>query len=109
MDMETESEEEEDGQISKFEEQEERERQLYGQPTAADETVTCEDLSSAKSPAQPWSSTMLRLGLPISAKVRIPSSHFCGLLTDANVNRGLGEILYRNQQRSIDLPHLRDR
>ena len=44
MDMETESEEEEDGQISKFEEQEERERQLYGQSAALDETVTCEDL-----------------------------------------------------------------
>lgn len=44
MDMETESEEEEDGQISKLEEQEERERQLYGQSAAADETVTCADL-----------------------------------------------------------------
>ena len=44
MDMETESEEEEDGQISKLEEQEERERQLYGQSAATDETVTCGDL-----------------------------------------------------------------
>lgn len=44
MDMETESEEEEDGQISKFEEQEERDRQLYGQSAAADETVNREDL-----------------------------------------------------------------
>lgn len=48
MEMETESEEEEDGQISKFEQQEERERQLYGQPTTADETVTCEDLSKCQ-------------------------------------------------------------
>ncbi|KAF9648313.1 hypothetical protein BDM02DRAFT_3115644 [Thelephora ganbajun] len=48
MEMETESEEEEDGQISKFEEQEERERQLYGQLTAADETVTCEDLAKCQ-------------------------------------------------------------
>lgn len=62
MDMETESDEEEDGQISKFEEQEERERQLYGQPTAADETLTCEDLCKcqitrtmlAKHYAAPW-------------------------------------------------------
>ena len=44
MDMETESEEEEYAQTNKLEEQEEREIQLYGQPTAADETVACEDL-----------------------------------------------------------------
>ena len=49
MEMETESEEEEDGQISKFEEQEERDRQLYGaQPAVIDETVNCEDLSKCQ-------------------------------------------------------------
>jgi len=48
MEMETESEEEEDGQISKFEEREERERQLYGLSVQADETVTCEDLSKCQ-------------------------------------------------------------
>ena len=48
MEMETESEEEEDGQISKLEEQEERERQLYGQSVAADEPLTREDLGKCQ-------------------------------------------------------------
>ena len=48
MEMETESEEEEDGQISKFEQQEERDRQLYGQPTATDGTLTRDDLSKCQ-------------------------------------------------------------
>jgi RNA polymerase-associated protein RTF1 len=48
MDMETESEEEEDGQISKFEEREERDRQLYGQPTAPDGKLTRDDLSKCQ-------------------------------------------------------------
>ena len=65
--------------------------------------------ASANSPAPPWSSTTLRLGSPISAKVALKSSHFRSLLTNANTNRCLGEILHRNQQRTIDLPYLRGR
>ena len=45
MDMET-DEDEEDGQITKFEEQEERERRLYGDKSAPeDEPATLDDLS----------------------------------------------------------------
>jgi RNA polymerase-associated protein RTF1 len=44
MEMETESEEEEDGQITKLEEQEERDRKLYGTTETTDETITMEDL-----------------------------------------------------------------
>lgn len=45
MDMET-DEDEEDGQITKFDEQEERERKLYGEKSAPeDETATLDDLS----------------------------------------------------------------
>lgn len=42
--MEMSSEEEEDGQISKFEEEEERDRRLYGKPDPADEQITLGDL-----------------------------------------------------------------
>jgi RNA polymerase-associated protein RTF1 len=48
MDMETDSEEEEDGQISKLEEQEERDRKLYGQAEPVDETITLEDLQKCQ-------------------------------------------------------------
>jgi len=44
MDMETDSEEEEDGQISKLEEQEERERKLYGSKEVVDENIEVLDL-----------------------------------------------------------------
>ena len=62
--------------------------------------------TNVKSPGQCWSSTMLHLGLPISVKVHIFTPHSCSLLTIPNVCRGLGEILYRNRQRSIGLSYL---
>ena len=51
--------------------------------------------ASANSPAQLLSSTTLHLGLLISAKVCVLTFHSHSLLTDANVNRSLGEILHR--------------
>ncbi|KAI0787006.1 plus-3-domain-containing protein [Abortiporus biennis] len=48
MDMETSDEEEEDGQISKFEEQEEKERRLYNQTNPDDEPITMEDLNQVR-------------------------------------------------------------
>lgn len=45
MDMETDSDEEEDGQISKLEEQEERERKLYGSKEVVDENIDVNDLN----------------------------------------------------------------
>ncbi|KAF9238923.1 hypothetical protein BU15DRAFT_88171 [Melanogaster broomeanus] len=49
MDMETSSGEEEDGQITKYEEEEEKDRKLYSkQPNPDDESVTIEDLSTCR-------------------------------------------------------------
>lgn len=48
MDMETDSEEEEDGQISKLEEQEERERKLYGSKEVVDENIDVKDLAKCQ-------------------------------------------------------------
>ncbi|KAI6002167.1 hypothetical protein EDD15DRAFT_1591562 [Pisolithus albus] len=49
MDMETSSDEEEDGQISKYEEEEERERKLYSKKSDPDdEPVTLSDLSTCR-------------------------------------------------------------
>jgi hypothetical protein len=52
---------------------------------------------------------MPHLGSPISAKVYIRMLHWRSLLTDANVTRSLGEILYRSRQGPIGLSDLRDR
>jgi RNA polymerase-associated protein RTF1 len=48
MDMETDSEDEEDGQISKLEEEEEKDRKRYGKPEAEEEPITLEDLSKCR-------------------------------------------------------------
>ncbi|KAF9224867.1 plus-3-domain-containing protein [Gyrodon lividus] len=49
MDMETSSGEEEDGQITKYEEEEEKDRKLYSkQPNPDDEPITVEDLSTCR-------------------------------------------------------------
>ncbi|CDO72114.1 hypothetical protein BN946_scf184962.g57 [Trametes cinnabarina] len=47
MDMET-SEDEEDGQITKYDEEEERERKLYGTSHSDDEPITLEDLNKCR-------------------------------------------------------------
>jgi RNA polymerase-associated protein RTF1 len=47
-DMEMSSEEEEDGQISRLELEEERDRRLYGRPDAEDEKLTLEDLMKCR-------------------------------------------------------------
>ena len=109
MEMETESEEEEDGQISKLEEQEERDRRLYGQPMAPDETATWGDLSKCQVTRStlvrhytaPWFAAFCKGTHP-------PYSHFRSEPTASNANRRLGEILYRNQPRSTGLSYLRD-
>ena len=45
MDMETSDEEEEDGQITKYDEEEERDRKLFGKATPEEEApITVEDL-----------------------------------------------------------------
>jgi RNA polymerase-associated protein RTF1 len=46
--MEMSSEEEEDGQISRLEQEEERDRKLYGQSTSDDDSLTLEDLSKCR-------------------------------------------------------------
>ncbi|KAI0922796.1 hypothetical protein AcV5_009677 [Taiwanofungus camphoratus] len=48
VDMEMSDEEEEDGQISKYEEQEERERKMYDKTKADDEPVALEDLNKCR-------------------------------------------------------------
>lgn len=48
MDMETDSEEEEDGQISKFEEEEEKDRKRFGKPEVEEEPITLEDISKCR-------------------------------------------------------------
>lgn len=49
MDMDTSSGEEEDGQITKYEEEEERERKLFSkQPNPDDEPITIEDLLTCR-------------------------------------------------------------
>lgn len=49
MDMDTSSGEEEDGQITKYEEEEERDRKLFSkQPNPDDGPITIEDLSSCR-------------------------------------------------------------
>jgi hypothetical protein len=48
MDMETSSEEEEDGQITKFEEEEEKDRKLLSKANPEDEVAILEDLESCR-------------------------------------------------------------
>lgn len=48
MDMETSDDEEEDGQISKYEEQEERDRKLFDKANVKDEPVTLEDIEKCR-------------------------------------------------------------
>jgi RNA polymerase-associated protein RTF1 len=48
MDMETDSEGEEDGQISKYEEEEEKDRKRFGKPEPDDELITLEDLNQCR-------------------------------------------------------------
>jgi len=48
MEMETDSEDEEDGQISKFEEEEEKDRKRYGKSEPDDEPITLEDLNKCR-------------------------------------------------------------
>ncbi|PSR75690.1 hypothetical protein PHLCEN_2v8981 [Hermanssonia centrifuga] len=48
MDMETSDEDEEDGQISKFEEQEEKERRLFSKISPEDDTLVLEDLNKVR-------------------------------------------------------------
>lgn len=48
MDMETDSEDEEDGQISKFEEEEEKDRKRFGKSEAEEEPIGLEDLSKCR-------------------------------------------------------------
>lgn len=48
MDMETDSEDEEDGQISKLEEEEEKDRRRFGKPEPEDEPITLEDLNKCR-------------------------------------------------------------
>jgi RNA polymerase-associated protein RTF1 len=48
MEMETSSDEEEDGQISKFEEEEEKDRKLLGKSNSEDEPITLEDLNKCR-------------------------------------------------------------
>lgn len=49
MDMDTSSGEEEDGQITKYEEEEEKDRKLFAkQPNPDDEPITLEDLSACR-------------------------------------------------------------
>lgn len=42
------SDEEEDGQISKFEEEEEKDRKLFNKNNPDDEPITCEDLEKCR-------------------------------------------------------------
>jgi RNA polymerase-associated protein RTF1 len=48
MDMETDSEDEEDGQISKYDEEQEKDRKRYGKPEPDDEPVALEDLNKCR-------------------------------------------------------------
>lgn len=48
MDMETDSEDEEDGQISKFEEEEEKDRKRYGKSEPEEEPITLDDLNKCR-------------------------------------------------------------
>jgi RNA polymerase-associated protein RTF1 len=48
MDMETSEEEEEDGQISKLEEEEEKDRKLFSKTNPDDEPITIEDLEKCR-------------------------------------------------------------
>jgi RNA polymerase-associated protein RTF1 len=48
MDMETSSDEEEDGQISKLEEEEEKDRKLYGKHNPEEEPITMLDLEKCR-------------------------------------------------------------
>lgn len=106
MDMETDSDEEEDGQISKLEEQEERERKLYGTTEpVVDETITLEDLRKcqinrdqlAKHYMTPWFEEFIKgrgesLSLDISYIML----------------RHMGPILHWSRPRGVRLSHLRN-
>jgi RNA polymerase-associated protein RTF1 len=48
MDMETDSDDEEDGQISKLEEEEEKDRKRYGKSEPEEEPITLEDLNKCR-------------------------------------------------------------
>lgn len=48
MEMETDDDEAEDGQITKFEQEEEKERKIFGMGHSNDEPMTLEDLNKAR-------------------------------------------------------------
>jgi len=48
MDMETDSEDEEDGQISKYEEEDEKDRKRFGKSEPDDEPITLDDLNKCR-------------------------------------------------------------
>jgi RNA polymerase-associated protein RTF1 len=74
MDMETSEEEEEDGQISKLEEEEEKDRKMFSKTNPDEEPITIEDLEKcrlsrdmlAKFCMAPWFEDYVK-GMPSSA------------------------------------------
>lgn len=105
MDMETDSDEEEDGQISKLEEQEERDRKLYGTTDpVVDENITVDDLCKcqitrdqlAKHYMAPWFEDYVK-GKPQFRCLSIPYISF----------RYMGPLLYWSRSRSARVSYLR--
>jgi hypothetical protein len=108
MEMETDSEEEEDGEISKLEEREERDRQLYGQPTALGDTVTwnaTEVVGPQYSPSQDCAVE----GPDISGKTRckwLPSVRSANITQTDRLHRSTRYLhaLLSNDRHSLLLP-----
>lgn len=103
MDMETSSEEEEDGQISKFEEEEEKERKLYSKTNPDDEPITAEDLDKcrltrdmlAKYCMAPWFEDYVK-GISLHINTCIPLTHLSqGAWVRYLIGQENGQPVYR--------------
>lgn len=94
MDMDTSSGEEEDGQITKYEEEEEKDRKLFSkQPNPDDEPINLEDLSScrltrdmlARYCMAPWFEDYVKgksNSVPIHCQLKAPHARWLGTLPD---------------------------
>lgn len=107
MDMETDSEDEEDGQISKYEEEEEKDRKRFGKTEPDDEPITLDDLNKcrltrtllAKHCMAPWFEDFVKGMFCSTAQL----TTFC-----LPAQRGVGTISHWRRKWPTCLPHMRD-
>lgn len=110
MDMETADEDDEDGQITREEQEEERERRILGKHNPEEEKITVLDLEKirltrdalAKNCLSPWFEDYVK------GVSRAWQARRCLSLQPFSHVRRLGSVSHRPGGQSTRLPHLRD-